>query len=210
MLTPLRNSVEPHLIMMCRNKAGGTSDGSKSAPLPGRCLSAAMKEHEVERVEKDLYVSVHYNGTLENGEVFDSSQGRRPLEVRMGAGQVIEGFERELFGMSLNEKKTFTLDPEEAYGQRDDKLRHDFSRSEVPSHMNLEVGMTIGLQTNQGRQVPAQVVHLDDETVTVDLNHPLAGESLTFEVEVVGISETPTQKPSGCGAGCDCSSGSCD
>ena len=166
------------------------------------------KECIVEKVKKDVYVSVHYNGTLENGEVFDSSRGRHPLEVQMGAGQVIEGFERELMGMSLNEKKSFTLDPDEAYGRRDDSLTHDFPRSEVPAGMDLEVGMMIGLQTDEGQQVPAQVVDVDDDKVTVDLNHPLAGESLTFEIEVVGISETPTQKPMGCGGGCDCSSGS--
>ena len=109
--------------------------------------------------------------------------------------------------MSLNEKKSFTLDPDEAYGQRDDSLKHDFPRSEVPAGMDLEVGMVIGLQTNEGQQVPARVVDVDEESFTVDLNHPLAGEALTFEIEVVGISETPTQKPIGCGAGCACSSG---
>ena len=73
----------------------------------------------MEKVEKGLYVSVDYKGTLNNGEVFDTNHGRQPLEVQMGGGQLIEGFERELMGMALNEKKQFTLDPEDAYGQRD-------------------------------------------------------------------------------------------
>jgi peptidylprolyl isomerase len=163
----------------------------------------------VEKVENGIFVSVDYKGTLEDGQVFDSSHGRQPLEIQIGAGQLIKGFENELMGMALNEKKVFTLAPEDAYGQRDESLTRSFSRSEVPPEMNPKVGMTIGLTTPEGHQVPAQIVHLDDEKLTMDLNHPLAGESLTFDIEVVGMSNTPTQKPMSCGSGCDCSSG-CD
>ena len=163
----------------------------------------------MEKVENGIFVSVDYKGTLENGEVFDTSIGRQPLEIQMGAKQLIKGFENELMGMALNEKKVFTLAPEDAYGHRDESLTRSFPRSEVPPEMNPQVGMTIGLTTPEGHQVPAQIVHLDDEKLTMDLNHPLAGESLTFEIEVVGISTTQTQKPMSCGSGCDCSSG-CD
>ena len=163
----------------------------------------------MEKVENGLYVSVDYTGTLQNGEVFDSSQGGQPLEVQMGVGQLIEGFERELMGMSLNDKKTFTLSPEDAYGQRDDSLTREFARSDFPPEIEPKVGMTIALQTPEGREIPAQITHLDDENMSVDLNHPLAGESLTFEIEVVGISRTQTQPHGGCGCGCDCASGSC-
>mgnify|MGYP001815043617 CR=1 FL=1 len=163
----------------------------------------------MEKVENGIFVSVDYKGTLEDGQVFDTSHGRQPLEIQMGAGQLIKGFENELMGMALNEKKVFTLAPDDAYGQRDETLSQSFPRSEVPSGMNPQVGMTIGLTTPEGQQVPARIVHLDDEKLTMDLNHPLAGEPLTFEIEVVGISSTPTQKPMSCGSGCDCSSG-CD
>jgi peptidylprolyl isomerase len=165
----------------------------------------------VEKVENSLYVSVDYKGTLQNGEVFDSSQGGQPLEVQMGAGQLIAGFERELMEMSLNDKKKFTLSPEDGYGQRDDSHTRDFARADFPPEMEPEVGMTIALQTPEGRQMPALITHLDEEKISVDLNHPLAGESLTFEIEVVGISSTATQSHAGCGcgSGCDCSSGSC-
>lgn len=165
----------------------------------------------MEKVEKGLYVSVDYKGTLQNGEVFDTSQGSQPLEVQMGVGQLIEGFERELLGMSVNEKKMFTLNPDEAYGQRDDSLTRDFPRADFPAEMEPQVGMTIALQTPEGRQMPAQITYLDEEKLSVDLNHPLAGEPLTFDIEVVGISQTPTQERErcGCGSGCDCSSGSC-
>ncbi|MBW1840747.1 MAG: peptidylprolyl isomerase [Deltaproteobacteria bacterium] len=163
----------------------------------------------MKKVENDLFVSVDYTGTLQNGNVFDTSHGRRPLEVKMGAGQLVIGFENELMEMSLNEKKTFTLQPEAAYGQRDESLTQRFPRSDIPPEVNPQVGMTVGLHTPEGQKVPAQIVHLDDEKVTLDMNHPLAGESLTFDIEVVGISDTPTQVSSGCGCGCDCSSDSC-
>jgi peptidylprolyl isomerase len=161
----------------------------------------------VEKVENGSFVSVDYKGILENGQVFDTSHGRQPIEIQMGAGQLIKGCENELMGMVLNEKKMFTLAPEDAYGQRDEDQTHSFPRSAVPPEMNPRVGMTIGLSNPEGQQVPARIVHLDDEKLTLDLNHPLAGKSLTFEIEVVGISSTPTQKPMSCGSGCDCSSG---
>ena len=165
----------------------------------------------MEKVENGLYVSVDYQGTLPNGEVFDTSQEGQPLEVQMGAGQLIEGFERELMGMSINEKKTFTLSSEDAYGQRDESLIRGFARTDFPAEMEPRVGMTIALQTPEGRQMPAQITHLDEEKLSVDLNHPLAGESLTFKIEVLGISSTATQSSAGCGcgSGCNCASGSC-
>lgn len=158
------------------------------------------------RVSDGLYVSVNYTGTLHNGQVFDSSEGRAPLEIQMGAGQLIKGFEEALRGMALNEKKTFTLSPEEAYGEVDEDRKHTFASKDVPGEMNPQVGQTVGLTTQDGRQIPARIIAVDEAGVTVDLNHPLAGESLTFEIEVVGINETPIQS-AGCGCGCDCASG---
>ena len=160
----------------------------------------------MEKVETGLFVSVHYKGTLQNGEVFDTSEGRHPLEVQMGAGQLISGFENALMGMSLNEKKVFTLDPDEAYGQKDESLTHSFPRADVPAEINPEVGQTVALASPEGKQVPATITEVDDEKVVLDLNHPLAGQTLTFDIEVVGISETATQDPAGCGGGCACSS----
>lgn len=171
---------------------------------------AKPREIILERVENGNYVSVEYTGKLGNGDVFDSSNGRQPLEVQMGAGQLIKGFESKLIGMTLNEKKVFTLPPEDAYGPRDDDRMQFIPRSEVPQGMKVEVGMIVGLVTSEGKQVPARIVELDDEQLTMDLNHPLAGETLTFEIEVVGISETPTQKSASCPSGCDCSSDCCE
>jgi peptidylprolyl isomerase len=159
----------------------------------------------LEKVENGTYISVEYTGTLGNGEMFDSSNGRQPLEVLMGAGQVIKGFETQLMGMALNEKKVFTLSAEDAYGPKNSELMQSVPRSEVPPEMDVQVGMTVGFITPDGHQVPARVIQIDDEQMILDLNHPLAGEALTFEIEVVGISSTPTQESGGCPSGCDCS-----
>ena len=163
----------------------------------------------MEKVENGLFVSVDYKGTLQNGEVFDTSHGRQPLEVEMGAGQLIKGFERELLGMSLNEKKTFTVEVEDAYGQRDESLTHSFARADIPPEFDPQVGQTVALSGPQGQQIPARIVRVDDENVDVDMNHPLAGEALNFEIEVVGISSKPTQETSKCESGCNCSSDCC-
>jgi len=120
---------------------------------------------------------------------------------------MIKGFDAQVIGMSLNEKKTFTLAPEEAYGERNEDYMHEFPRTEIPADITPEVGQTLALTSPEGQHIPARIVAVDDEKVTFDLNHPLAGQSLTFDVEVVGISDTPTQAPAGCGG--DCSSG-CD
>ena len=162
----------------------------------------------MQKVETGKFVSVNYTGTLENGEQFDSSEGRAPLEFKVGAGQMIKGFESAVMDMALNEKKTITLAPEEAYGQRDEQQTHEFPRAQVPPEVDPQVGQTLALTSPEGQQIPARIMAVDDEKITFDLNHPLAGETLTFKVEVVSISDTPTQQPAaGCGSGCDCSSG---
>jgi peptidylprolyl isomerase len=165
-----------------------------------------QKEIILEKVEDGHYVSVEYTGKLTNGDVFDSSEGRQPLEVHMGAGEMIKGFEAQLIGMCINDKKVFTILPEEAYGTKNPELTRTIPRSEVPPEMELELGMTIGLVTPQGERMPARIIQLDDSQLTIDLNHPLAGESLTFEIEVVGISNTPTQECGDCSCECGCSS----
>lgn len=165
----------------------------------------------MQKVENGMFVSVHYTGTLESGEQFDTSAGRLPLEFKVGDGRMIRGFDAQVVGMSLNEKKTFTLAPEEAYGERKEGHQYDFPRAEMPAEINPQVGQTLALTTPDGQQVPARVIVVDDEKVTFDLNHPLAGQSLTFDIEVVGISDTPTQPQEGCdcsgssrSSGCNC------
>ncbi|MDX9787808.1 MAG: peptidylprolyl isomerase [Desulfobacterales bacterium] len=152
-------------------------------------------------VANGLFVQVNYRGTLEGGHVFDTSEGQAPIEVLIGEGQLIKGFEDALIGMTENEKKTITLAPEEAYGLRDESQQHIVPRSVVPAEFIPLVDQTVGLTTPDGRQIPATIIEVTDEQITLDLNHPLAGESLTFEIEVVGITKAPTQPPVGCGCG---------
>ncbi len=152
------------------------------------------------KVKNGMYVQVHYEGTLQDGETFDTSRGGQPMEIKIGDGQIIQGFEEALMGMEISEKKKFTLAPDKAYGERDESLERSFDRSQVPPEMNLKVGDTVGLHTAQGHQVPVQVKSVDDQKVVVDLNHPLAGQTLTFDIEVMGVTDQPTQ--AGCGCGC--------
>ena len=163
----------------------------------------------MKKVKNGLFVQVDYTGSLNDGDVFDTSNGREPLEVQMGAGQLIQGFENALIDMTVDEEKRFTLTPDEAYGQRDEKLVRDFPRKDVPPGLDPKVGLTVAMTTADGRQIPASITEVDDQNITIDMNHPLAGKSLTFDIKVVGITNEATQSPKGCGTGCDCSSGCC-
>jgi len=132
-------------------------------------------------------VQVHYTGKLKTGEVFDSSKEKEPLQLKIGEGKIIPGFEQALLGMQQGEKKTFDLSPDEAYGDRSDDRVHVIERKQVPPDLNLEVGMQLALEAQGQEPIPAQVVDLSEETVTLDTNHPLAGKSITFEIDVVDI-----------------------
>ena len=140
-------------------------------------------------------VSVHYTGKLENGEVFDSSSGRRPLIFTVGCGQIIRGFDEAVVGMTAGEKKTVTIAPEMAYGPRQAELIVDIPKNTVPEDMELEKGMMIELIDPQGNKIPAEVFEILDEVVKMDLNHFLAGKTLVFDIEIVeaGPSQDPGQ-----------------
>lgn len=148
----------------------------------------------MQKIEDGHYVQVDYTGTLSDGEVFDSSEGRAPLEIRMGAGQVIPGFGQALMGMAENETKTVSLAPEEAYGERDESLLRRFERSQIPPEMNPQVGDMVALTTQQGNQIPARVTDADEQGIVLDLNHPLAGKQLQFDLRVVRIGDAPTEQ----------------
>ena len=133
-------------------------------------------------IEKDAVASVHYTGTLpESGEVFDSSEGRDPLTFLVGHKQMIPGFEEELMGAKKGERRTFTLEPERAYGEKIAEAVQQIP-TEMFGDITPEPGMT--LMSDVG---PFNVVSVEGETVTVDFNHKLAGETLQFSVEVVDV-----------------------
>lgn len=143
-------------------------------------------------VKNNTVARVHYTGTLpDSGEVFDSSEGRDPLTFLVGHGKMIPGFERELMGAKIGERRTFTLAPEDAYGQPIDDAIMDVPRAQfamIEEQTELEVGMQLITQLPHG-PAPFIVKALTDESVTADFNHKLAGESLTFSVEVVELRE---------------------
>lgn len=132
-------------------------------------------------------VSIHYTGTLADGETFDSSDGRDPLEFTVGSGQIIPGLDVALPGMAVGDKKVVEIPADEAYGQPQDEARQTMPRSEVPKDIPLEVGLQLQVQTPQGQVMPVTVVEVTDTEVTLDANHPLAGKDLTFAIELMKI-----------------------
>jgi peptidylprolyl isomerase len=132
-------------------------------------------------------VRIHYTGTLADGSVFDSSDGRDPLEFTVGSGQIIPGLDAALPGMAAGEEKTVTIAPEQAYGAVNPDARHAVPRSQVPDNIPLEVGVMLELRTPEGEAMPVQVVEVTEEQVTLDANHPLAGKELTFAFSIVEI-----------------------
>lgn len=132
-------------------------------------------------------VSVHYTGTLDDGSEFDSSRGGDPLEFEIGTGTVISGFERAVAELSVGESATFRLEPEEAYGEPRHDLVFEVPKGNAPD--GLEIGDAVQLATGQ----PATVIDVTDAVVQVDANHPLAGQALTFEVELMSVESEGNQ-----------------
>lgn len=139
------------------------------------------------QVKKGDTVRVHYSGRLTSGEQFDSSEGREPLEFEVGAGMMIKGFDDAVVGMTVGEKKTVNISPEEGYGPRYDDMVMDFPRANFPEHIIPEKGMQLMMNNNAGQQFPVTIVEVNDEVVKLDANHFLAGKELVFDIEVVSI-----------------------
>lgn len=132
-------------------------------------------------------IKVHYTGKLENGEIFDSSFDKEPLEFTIGKGEMIPGFEKGVLDMKVGEKKTIVLPPEEAYGQYNEELAMPYSRKELPEDLKPEVGMTLEFQSQQGQVFYVNVTKVTDTEIIVDANHQLAGKTLTFDIEIMEV-----------------------
>jgi len=132
-------------------------------------------------------VRIHYTGTLDDGTEFDSSAGRDPLEFALGGGQVIPGFDSAVDGMALGESKSVTIPPDEAYGQRHEQLVQQVPRTTLPEDMEPAVGMQLQSKSPDGQVMNLVVTEIVDDSITVDANHPLAGQTLTFAIELVEI-----------------------
>ncbi len=132
-------------------------------------------------------VRINYSGRLVDGTQFDSSDGRAPLEFTLGQGQVIKGLEQHVSGMEPGQKSTVTIPVADAYGPRRDEAIQTLDRSKVPNGVDLKIGTQLQARTSDGGMLPITVVSMDDASVTVDANHPLAGQDLVFDVEVVDV-----------------------
>ena len=133
-------------------------------------------------------VKIHYTGTLDDGTQFDSSRGREPLEFQLGSGQVIPGFDKAVDGMAVGEQKTVNIPADDAYGQRNEQMIQEVPRSQLPADLAPQEGMALQAQQPDGNVVNLRVTAVSEEAITVDANHPLAGEALNFDIELVEIS----------------------
>lgn len=138
-------------------------------------------------VKKGDKVKVDYTGTLQSGAIFDSSKGREPITFEAGSGQVIKGFDQAVIGMEKGQEKTITIKPEEAYGMPDQELIRKIPRSQLPPGPQPKPGMMLLMGTTDGQRMPAKITKVDETEVTIDLNHPLSGKTLIFQIKIVEI-----------------------
>jgi len=141
----------------------------------------------VAQVKQGDRVSVHYTGRLEDGTVFDSSRDREPLTFEVGAGQVIPGFEEAVVGLDVGGSTTQSIEPEQAYGERNPNMVVEVPRHQISGGTEPAVGQQLQVHLQGGQTIPAIITEVTDETVTIDANHPLAGQTLIFDIEVVSV-----------------------
>ena len=139
------------------------------------------------QAKKGDAVQVHYTGKLEDGSVFDSSVSREPLGFTVGDGNMIKGFDAAVYGMAVGDKKSVTIPSAEAYGERRDDMLIDVPIEQVPADIKPEVGLQLTLQGGNGQPMPVTVTHVDEQKITLDANHQLAGKDLIFDIELVKI-----------------------
>jgi len=136
-------------------------------------------------------VTVIYQASLEDGSVFDAAEEDEPLVFVLGEGDVLPGFENAILGMQMGERKIVQVPPEEGYGMHEQRLVDEVAIDALPKGLTLKVGNQLEVTSEDGTQYRLQVVHLEDDRVTLDANHPLAGHSLTFQIELLSI-DRPT------------------
>jgi len=141
----------------------------------------------MQQVKKGDTIKVHYHGTLSDGTIFDSSNGREPLEFEVGGGMVIEGVDNGVLGMAVGDKRTVEIAAEEAYGPVNQDMFIEFPIDRFPADLVPEVGTQLNMSNDQGQQFPVMIVEVADEFVILDANHPLAGRNLIFDLELVDI-----------------------
>jgi len=138
-------------------------------------------------IKKGDKIKVDYTGTLDDGTVFDTSEGKEPLEFEVGSGQIIKGFDDAVVGMKKGDEKEVTIKPEDAYGTANPELTKKIPKSQLPQGQEPKPGMMLAIATPDGKQVPVKISEVSDNDITIDLNHPLAGKTLTFKIKVVDV-----------------------
>lgn len=162
----------------------------------------------MQKVTENDHVTVTYEGMLSNGEIFESSEETGPLDFQLGTNSVMLGFEKGILGMTVNETKTITLTPEEAYGPKSEELIHTVDRNNF-GDKDIKAGMILGMtveKDGEKHKVPATVTEVEADKVTVDFNHPLAGQELTYRVTVRSIGQEKESDSTDCGCGCNANS----
>lgn len=135
-------------------------------------------------VKKGDKVKLHLSGKLKNGKVFAATEGKKPLEFRVGVGEILPGIDEEVIGMEKGEEKEITVSPEKGFGQRKEELIMEVAK-DIFKGKKLQVGQRVSVETQKGRMMPAQVTKIGEDRVTLDLNNPLAGKELIFKIKVV-------------------------
>ena len=131
-------------------------------------------------------IKIHYKGTFNDGSVFDSSEGRDPLQFQAGSGMVIMGFDEGVMGMKVGDKKSINIPAKEAYGEPNPDMIFDFDRSQIPADVPIEVGGMLNMHNGQ-QEVPVKILEITETNIKMDANHPLAGKDLNFDLELVDI-----------------------
>jgi FKBP-type peptidyl-prolyl cis-trans isomerase 2 len=146
-----------------------------------------QKEVFMEKAKDGDTVSIHYTGMLESGEVFESTKERNPIEITLGNRRVIPGVEKGILGMSVGETKTFEVSPEEGFGEKMQEFKTDVKRGDLPEQMTPVIGQPLKVEQPDGESFVMFISDMNEETVTLDANHPLAGQTLTFTVELLAV-----------------------
>jgi FKBP-type peptidyl-prolyl cis-trans isomerase 2 len=146
-----------------------------------------LQKNNMQQVKKGDKIKVHYHGKLTNGETFDSSNGKQPLAFEVGTNQVIKGFEEGVMGMVVGDKKTINIPYNEAYGARNPEMVIEMPKDRFPEGMEIEIGMPLMMKDNQGNEFQVVIAEVKDDVVLLDANHPLAGQDLVFDLELMEI-----------------------
>lgn len=141
----------------------------------------------MQQVKSGDKVKVHYHGKLTSGETFDTSAGRAPLEFEVGSGMVIKGFDMGVTGMIVGDKKTINIPYHEAYGPKNPEMVIEMPKDRFPKDMEIEVGLQLGMNDQNGQQFQVTIQEIKEDVVLLDANHPLAGQDLIFDLELVEI-----------------------